>query len=117
MNQSYRQNSHYLYLILAILGGGYTYFNMFLGILEHKGNFNVIAFIQSTWTENYYAKSITIDFWTGAIAGTFFVVFEGVRLKMTRVWLYPLLIVFVAFAFGFPLFLFFRSRYLMSKKR
>jgi uncharacterized membrane protein len=102
-------NKHYFYLLLAILGGGFTFYYAVLGTIEHHGNFDTIEFISSTWIDNYYAKSLTLDFWTGAIAGTFFIIMEGLRLKMKRIWLYLLLTVFVAFAFGFPLFLYLRE--------
>jgi hypothetical protein len=100
---------HYLYLLLSILGGGFTVYFVILGILEHNGDFNSSEFISSTWIDNYYAKSLTFDFWTGTIAGTFFILIEGLRLKMKRIWLYLILTVFVAYAFAFPLFLFMRE--------
>jgi hypothetical protein len=88
-----------------------------LGTIANEGNFVVMDFITSTWTANYYAKSLTLDFWTGAVAGTFFILVEGLRLKMKRVWLYLILTVFVAYAFSFPLFLFMREHYLKSLKK
>jgi len=106
------ENKHYFYLLLTILGGGFTFYFVLLGIIEHKGKFDTIEFITSTWTDNYYAKSLTCDFWTGAVAGTFFIVLEGLRLKMKRIWLYILLTIGVAFAFGFPLFLYVRELHL-----
>lgn len=109
-------NKHYFYLLLAILGGGMTFYFALLGVIEHQGNFDSIEFITSTWIDNYYAKSLTLDFWTGAIAGTFFILVEGFRLKMKRIWLYPFLTVFVAFAFGFPLFLFMRELQMRRQK-
>jgi hypothetical protein len=109
-------NKHYFYLLLAILGGGMTFYFALLGIIAHQGNFDSIEFITSTWIDNYYAKSLTLDFWTGAIAGTFFILVEGFRLKMKRIWLYLLLTVFVAFAFGFPLFLFMRELQMRRQK-
>ena len=109
-------NKHYFYLLLTILGGGLTFYFAVLGIIEHEGKFDTTEFITSTWTENYYAKSLTFDFWTGAIAGTFFILMEGFRLKMKRIWWYLFLTVFVAFAFGFPLFLFIRELQLRKQK-
>lgn len=109
-------NKHYFYLLLAILGGGFTFYFAVLGILEHEGEFDSIAFITSTWTDNYYAKSLTLDFWTGTIAGTFFILLEGLRLKIKKIWLYLFLTVFVAYAFGFPLFLFIRELQLKRQK-
>lgn len=109
-------NKHYFYLLLAILGGGFTFYFAVLGIIEHKVKFDSIEFITSTWTDNYYAKSLSLDFWTGTIAGTFFILVEGLRLKMKRIWLYLFLTVYVAFAFGFPLFLFIRELQLRKQK-
>lgn len=110
-------NKHYFYLLLTILGGGLTFYFAVLGIIEHKGNFDSIEFITSTWTDNYYAKSLSLDFWTGTIAGTFFILIEGLRLKMKSIWLYLFLTVFIAYAFGFPLFLFIRELYLKKQKK
>ncbi len=110
-------NKHYFYLLHTIFGGGLTFYFVILGIIEHKGNFDSIEFITSTWTNNYYAKSLTLDFWTGTIAGTFFIVVEGIRLKMKRIWLYLLLTVGIAYAFGFPLFLFIRELQLRQQKQ
>ena len=107
-------NSHYFYLLLALIGGGFTYYYAIIGVQANGGNFDGMAFITSTWIDNYYAKSLTLDFWTGAIAGTFFILMEGIRLKIKRVWLYLFLTVFIAFAFAFPLFLFVRARQLKN---
>ena len=106
----------YFYLLLAIIGGGFTFYYVILGVLEHHGSFDTKAFITSTWIDNYYAKSLTLDFWTGAIAGTFFILVEGMRLNMKRIWAYLFLTVGVAFAFGFPLFLFMRELHLKKQK-
>lgn len=94
---------HYFYLFLAFLGGGITFYFALLGI-NNNGKFNSIDFILSTWIDDYYAKSITFDFWTGTIAGTFFILIEGIRLKIKRLWFFLILTIFVAYAFGFPLF-------------
>jgi hypothetical protein len=69
-----------------------------------------------TWTDNYYAKSLSLDFWTGTIAGTFFILVEGLRLKMKCIWLYLFLTVCIAYAFGFPLFLFMRELQLRGQQ-
>lgn len=77
-------NKHCFYLALTVLGGGLTFYFVMLGIIEHKGEFDSMEFISSTWIDSYYAKSLTFDFWTGTIAGTFFILVEGIRLKMKR---------------------------------
>jgi hypothetical protein len=109
-----KNNYHYFYLILSLVGGTFTFYYALLGILEHNGAFDGVEFIKSTWIENNYAKSITLDFWTGTIAGTFFILAEGIRLKIKKLWTYLLLTFFIGFAFGFPLFLFVRHRQLLK---
>jgi hypothetical protein len=110
-------NLHYFYLLLTLVGGGFTFYFVLLGIIEHNGKFDSLEFISSTWIDNYYAKSLSLDFWTGTIAGTFFIMMEGIRLKMKRIWLYLVLTVFVAYAFGFPLFLFVRALHLRRSQQ
>lgn len=102
--------AHYFYLVLSILGGGITAYYVFEGMQANQGQFDVIAFIQSTWVDNSYAKSLTCDFWTGAIAGTFFMLAEGIRIKIKYLYLYLIATVLIGFAFAFPLFLFVRHR-------
>jgi hypothetical protein len=104
------KNAHYFYLVLSIVGGGITFYYVFEGIQANQGHFDVLSFMQSTWTLDPYAKSLTCDFWTGAIAGTFFMLLEGIRIKMKYLYLYLLATVLIGFAFAFPLFLFFRHR-------
>jgi len=106
------KNAHYLYLLLSIVGGGFTAYFVFLGVQENHGNFNVVDFIQSTWTMNPYAKSLSCDFWTGATAGTLFMLVEGLRIKIKYLYVYLLATVLIGFAFAFPLFLFVRHRQL-----
>ena len=111
-----KKNLHLLYLFLSIFGGAFTFYFALQGIIQNQGHFDSIAFIKSTWTENYYAKSITLDFWTGTISGTLLMLIEGIRIKLKKLWLYLFLTVFIGFAFGFPLFLFVRHRMLQNIK-
>ena len=104
------KNAHYLYLILSIVGGGFTFYFVFEGMMENSGTFDVISFVQSTWTTNPYAKSLSCDFWTGAIAGTLFILLEGMRIKIKNLYLYLVATFLIGFAFAFPLFLFFRHQ-------
>lgn len=101
----------YFYLLLSIIGGGLTFYFAMKGVNVHEGNFDVIEFVQSTWIQDDYAKSLTLDFWTGAIAGTFFILSEGRRLKIKYHYLYAMLTILIGYAFAFPLFLFVRSKY------
>lgn len=106
------KNAHYFYLLLSLVGGSFTFYFVYEGMMLNKGKFNVIDFVQSTWTSNPYAKSLSCDFWTGAIAGTFFILVEGLRIKIKYLYLYLLATVLIGFAFAFPLFLFARHRQL-----
>lgn len=109
-----KNNYHYFYLALALVGGLWTFYYAILGSTANNGQFSALDLIQSTWTDNNYARSITLDFWTGAVAGTFFVMVEGFRLKIKYTWAYLIMTVFIAFAFAFPLFLFVRARHLQK---
>ena len=95
----------FIYLVLS-LAGLIAFFYVNKGIVQ-AGNFSVSDFIKSTWNANFYAKSITVDFWVSAFAGICFMIVEGIRLRMKNTWLFVLLSFGVAFAFAFPLFLFF----------
>ena len=102
-------NIAYFYLFLSVVGGSLTFYFVWLGMQEQNGNFDVVQFVQSTWTSNY-AKSLTFDFWTGTTAGTCFMLVEGYRLQMKKLWLFILLTFLIGYAFAFPLFLFFRHK-------
>ena len=104
------KNAHYLFLVLSIVGGGFTSYYIFIGMQAENWRFDVLAFMQSTWTMSPYAKSITCDFWTGAIAGTLFMLIEGLRIKLKYLYLYVMATFLIGFAFAFPLFLFVRHR-------
>ena len=106
------KNAHYLYLVLSLVGGGFTAYFVFLGVQENQGNFDVVDFVKSTWTLNPYAKSLSCDFWTGATAGTLYMLVEGLRIKIKYLYFYLLATVLIGFAFAFPLFLFVRHRQL-----
>lgn len=106
----------YIYFVLALAGGGYTYYELFLGLQENAFQFNILNFVKSTWISNdHYSRSITLDFWTSAIAGSIFVLSEGIRLKMKFIWLYIIAIFLIAFAFAFPLFLFMREKHIETQ--
>lgn len=104
------KNVHYVYLLLSIVGGGFTSYYIFVGMRAENWNFDVLSFMQSTWTMNPYSRSITCDFWTGATAGSIFMLAEGLRIKLKYLYVYVMATFLVGFAFAFPLFLFVRHR-------
>jgi lysylphosphatidylglycerol synthetase-like protein (DUF2156 family) len=93
-----------LYLVLAGIGlvGTWTY--------------NVIAILESRdYLGDWFGSgpsvsSLTTDLLVVAIAAVIFMIVEGRRLRMRRVWLYLLAVPLLALAFAFPLFLAFRER-------
>lgn len=105
----------YFYLLLALVGGFFSVYHVFLGIEAAHWTFNVGDFVQSTWTSSAYARAITWDFWVGTIAGSAFMVLEGRRLRMKYYGIFIVLSFMIAYAFAFPLFLYFRQRYLSQK--
>jgi hypothetical protein len=98
-----------IYLLFALVGGGYTFFLVMQGVVAHQGSFSVVEFAKSTWIDDYYAKSISMDFLTVAICATLFMVVEGLRLQMKYLWVYIILTFTIALAFAFPLFLLMRE--------
>lgn len=93
-----------LYLVLAGLGlvGTWTY--------------NVVAILESRdYLGDWFGSgpsvsSLTTDLLVVAIAAVIFMIVEGRRLGMRRLWLYLLAVPFLALAFAFPLFLAVRER-------
>ncbi len=108
-------NKYYIYLFLSIIGGGATIGLYLFGAISGEP-LNIIYFIQSTWTKSYYARSLTIDFWTIIVASITFMVIEGKRLRMPNYMIYPIISMLVAIALGFPLFLFMRARWIKKLK-
>lgn len=101
-----------VYLALAVLGLVLTWtFN--LRFMEQSGGaFDAVAFVQAGYV-NPAAASLSNDL---LVALTTFLVWsfaEARRLHMRHWWAVPVLCFGVAFAFAFPLFLFFRERRLL----
>lgn len=98
-----------VYLVLAIVGGAVTW------------TFNVIAGMEgSSFIGDYFGSgptvtSIVIDVLVAATVGAVFIIVEGRRQGMRRLWIY-ILCFGVAFAFALPLFLAMRERHLASKR-
>jgi hypothetical protein len=111
----FKKYFHYVYLLLSLFGGGFTYYYVMKGVADNAWTFNIPQFVYSTWTNDAFARSITLDFWTGATAGTLFMLIEGVCLQMKRFWIYIVCTFLIGFAFAFPLFLFMRHQLLMKR--
>jgi succinate dehydrogenase hydrophobic anchor subunit len=104
-----RRNA-YFFFVIALIG------------LVTAWTFNGLAVMRG---ENYLADGFTsnvdwvysLDLLIGGIAGMAFIIIEGRRLKMRRLWLYIALSFITAFAFAFPLFLGMRALKLDQQER
>ena len=103
-----------LYLVLAAAGlVGTWYFNIkFFMTAEDPSLLNYIAQTRTTFP----AKSFNIDLLICLL--TFFVWYipEAIKLKMKHWWVFIVLSYTIAFAFTFPLFMFFRERKLQAQQ-
>lgn len=99
-----------LYLVLAGVGlvGTWTY-NV-IAIVERRD------YLGDWFGSGPSVSSLTTDLLVVAIAAVIFMIVEGRRLGMRRVWLFLLAVPLVALAFAFPLFLAFRERALQRRE-
>ena len=98
----------WLYAILTLLGGVSTwYFNIqFFATAEDA---SMAAFIAETGT-TLPAQSINADIAVASITFLIWMWIEGRRLGVKGLWIFTVLTFLIAFAFSFPLFLFFREK-------
>jgi hypothetical protein len=59
---------------------------------------------------NAMLGSLAADFWVGSLASLIWMIVEGRRLQMARIWIYFVLTFVIAWAFALPLFLYMRER-------
>lgn len=103
-----------LYFVLAILGLVVTWwFNVLFMI--RGGSWVDLPAVMSLAFANPIASSFSADLLVAFAAFIVWSVAEARRIGMRNGWLYPLLGLFIAFAFAFPLFLFMRERRLRAE--
>ena len=95
---------------LALLGAIVPWF-FNAQFIEETGGFALIPFLELCFA-NPAAASISVDLVIGASAFTVWMISEGRRLRMPRLWVYIVLTFTVAFACAAPLFLLMRERHL-----
>jgi lysylphosphatidylglycerol synthetase-like protein (DUF2156 family) len=93
-----------LYLVLAGIGLLGTWAYNVIAILESRD------YLGDWFGSGPSVSSLTTDLLVVAIAAVIFMIVEGRRLRMRRIWLYLLAVPLLALAFAFPLFLAFRER-------
>jgi hypothetical protein len=106
VNISFRQ---FLYLTLAATGLCVTWYFNFRFMAETGAGFDLVAFVKGGYA-NSAATSLSNDLLVGCATFLVFSFIEARRLGMRHWWAWPVLTFGVAFAFAFPLFLFFRDR-------
>lgn len=97
------------YLAFAIMGLIIPWYFNIQHILYSPVPFTVVEYFRQG-TATPLAASITFDFFIGTIPAMVWMILEIRRLKMKYLWFYILGTFAIAFAFTFPLFLFFRER-------
>lgn len=93
-----------LYLALAVIGLIGTWAYNVTAIIERRD------FLGDWFGGGPSVSSLTTDLLVVAIAAVIFMIVEGRRLRMKRVWLIVLTAPVIALAFAFPLFLALRER-------
>lgn len=97
------------YLIASILGFVGTWTWNVVSIVQQRN------FIGDWVGSGPSVSSLTVDILIACVVAATFIVAEGRRLGMRRLWLYIVLMAVIAFAFAFPFFLFMRERALSRR--
>jgi hypothetical protein len=100
------------YLALAILGAASTWTYNTLWMLQVQRAMTAQEFITVGYRGSSLLGSLACDFWVGSLAALVYMVVEGRRIALPRLWLYIVLTFLIAWAFAFPLFLFMRELHL-----
>lgn len=102
-----------VYLVLAGLGLLLTWTFNLRFMQESGGAFDAVAFVKAGYA-NPAAASLSNDLLVALATFLVWSFAEARRLRMRHWWVFPVLCFGVAFAFAFPLFLFFRERRLVA---
>ena len=97
------------YLILSILGIILPYSQLLLWINDN--GLNIPLFIKEAFMLRIGAFA-WIDVIISAIVLIAFIIYEGKKLKMEKLWIPIIGTLVIGVSFGFPLFLFFREKHL-----
>lgn len=101
-----------IFTLLATVGIIATwYYN--LEFTRHHGGFSLTTYLAECYA-NAASTSISNDILVVLVTFLFWSFFEARRVGMRHWWVYPVLSIFIAFAFAFPLFLLMRERRLAA---
>jgi hypothetical protein len=101
-----------MYLALAIFGLGSTWTYNTLWMLQVQRAITLQEFVAVGFQGSPLLGSLACDFWVGSLAAVTYMIVEGRRIALPRLWLYIVLTFAIAWAFAFPLFLCMRERHL-----
>lgn len=104
----------WLYLVAALLGAALPLSYLAPFLAEH--GFDLPLLFRQLFQTNVSAF-FGVDVIVSALVLFAFVVSEGRRRGMRRLWAYVLCTLLVGVSLGFPLFLFFRERKLVAERR
>lgn len=104
-----------VYLLLAVVGLVMTWTYNLQFMSAAGGDFSITDFVAAA-NANPAASSLSWDLAVACIAGLTWMFFESRRLGMRFYWLYFVATFGIAYAFTFPLFLFFRQGELEATK-
>lgn len=107
------QTRQALFLALALLGLCSTWYHN-LHFMADQGS-SLLAFVQAL-DVNHATRSISWDITVAFLAFALWLPFEARRTGVRHWWLFLVLGGAIAFAFSFPLFLFFRERQLAKAR-
>ncbi|WP_101757948.1 DUF2834 domain-containing protein [Oceanicoccus sp. KOV_DT_Chl] len=105
-----------VYLLLAIAGLVIPWYFNLQFIAESGGGFDVAEFIAAS-SSNAASSSLSWDLTIACLAGLIWIYAESKRLQMPFFWVYIVLAFTIAYAFAFPLYLFFRQGKLEQSER
>lgn len=100
----------WVYLALSVAGAVSTWSYNVLAMRELGPAFTPQAFIRVGFEGSPLLGSLASDFWVGSLASLIWMIVEGRRLQMSRIWVYVVLTFMIAWACALPLFLFMRER-------
>ena len=106
----------FVYLGLAVIGAVTTWTYNIQWMLEQQRAMTASEFLTVGFSGSALLGSLASDFWVGWFASVIFMVIEGRRLQMQRIWVYVVLTFVIAWAFALPLFLFVRES-VLSRER
>lgn len=104
-----------VYLALSVIGAVSTWTYNVLWMREVGRVMTAHEFVTVGFTGSHLLGSLASDFWVGSLAAVVFMIVEGRRLQLKRLWLYVALTFAIAWACSFPLFLFMRERLLQRR--